>query len=1408
MAKIVIGAAMVAGSVVAMAVNPELAGVALKMAELGISMGASLTMGGIADELRGGPHNGFSTRQPAAARQCIYGQVRVTGTIIYESTTGSSHNLNQVIAWAAHSCQSIDNLYLDGRQLHAGAAIGEGNRGLNATFTDDAGNKYNLGDVVWWSNLALGQSGGHWYVDLHNQNTAYWDDTCTLKGICATYLRCTYHSNAFPGIPGVKAMVHGKNDIYDPRTKTSGYTNNAALVIADFLCNSEFGIGCDYATEIDEDQLIAAANICDEQVQLAVLPTSETLAWVAYTSYTVGTRFIAGGVVYTVTTAYTSLNRFGLHDLPNITKASTATTESRYTINGFFDTNSAPGDTLDSMLMACEGHISYSGGRWKIYPAAWYGTNLAFDESDLTGKVQWTPKHKYRDLVNTVRATYVSPCYPYAVTGYDQDNKDTNIFNGAWQPTDAPEYAQDAGHGYDSDANLAADNDIKLYADRRYQFVTSCATVQRLMKIHLLRNRQQGSGILPMNLSSYQTQAQDVIEMSFPAFGWVDKYLEVQQFHFVPSINSKDGKTAPSIACELQVVETDPSVYSWSTAEERGVEDTPSPTLDADTTVNPPTNLALEDDSSTSVMLADGTSKTRMLVTWTAPDDPFVTSGGHIQIQYQFVTVDSTEPSGTLSPTQNADGTWSSGWVSGGQVNGDARYAYLDGIGGYQSITVQIRATRANGAASDWVASGLATLHAVCSPEPVVNGAVKTAQSTADTATTAASAAQTTANTATTIASTATTNIAQINSTDYLTNTDKIALMAKYAAELATKTALDSQATTWGASSTYYDNAVGAISTALINAGAPSNWATIWPDGTTGGPWINVQTILSNLWGQVATQRTALQAAISAGQAAQAQSAAISAAASDALTKSNAVQLASQPHQVAWAYASKPALPSSSYPAGYYAITADFHTVQVSTDGTAWNDVLVATSALVGQITTKQLVVMDYTNLCLNPSFEDGLNQWYADTNQPIVGVGTLSSNFAHSGTNALYLTSDGSTHEIDNGNIITCSPGDTYTASVWAYLSGTLSSGSATLYLVYSDKNGNTLGNNGGTALTLTSGSWVQTRTTGTTPTGCVKVKLALVNNGLTTGTVYLDDFDFRHCADASLIVDGSVTANKLVVGAAIADVERVGSLTANVIYFSDGFCLNSLETSSSILNKQGSIVPLQPFTFTYATTTTSVTITWSATTLYRSDGTTITISGGSATYSGLTANATYYMYPYVSIAGLTLNFIAAPSTSQNPVYAIQAQFDGRSPVSPLSFTTPSSGTAGGSGGDNCPEASETVDVQGKGSTRVDAVKIGDLIRGYDFAAKADVYRKVIMTNSGHCASWRVVDGHKVTPVEPVYFNAAWQSAYQASAVIDATVSRSVKIQVEAEDDQSHNYYLVSGTELLIHNMRAQLPC
>ena len=125
-----------------------------------------------------------------------------------------------------------------------------------------------------------------------------------------------------------------------------------------------------------------------------------------------------------------------------------------------------------------------------------------------------------------------------------------------------------------------------------------------------------------------------------------------------------------------------------------------------------------------------------------------------------------------------------------------------------------------------------------------------------------------------------------INSADALTNSGKIALMESWKSELQTQARLDASATALGITTakTEYDNAITALSTGLIAAGAPSNWAAVWPDGTTLSK-TGIASSLATWWEAIASKRATLQVAISQAQSSAAQAAAISAAATDAASK-------------------------------------------------------------------------------------------------------------------------------------------------------------------------------------------------------------------------------------------------------------------------------------------------------------------------------------------------------------------------------------------------------------------------------------------------------------------------------------------------------------------------------------------
>jgi hypothetical protein len=84
--------------------------------------GVSLEAGAAAEALTGQRGMGITTRLVAGLRQIIYGQQRLGGVILYQSTTGAggasgNYVYNFVIALATHEIDAVINVYLDGRQV-------------------------------------------------------------------------------------------------------------------------------------------------------------------------------------------------------------------------------------------------------------------------------------------------------------------------------------------------------------------------------------------------------------------------------------------------------------------------------------------------------------------------------------------------------------------------------------------------------------------------------------------------------------------------------------------------------------------------------------------------------------------------------------------------------------------------------------------------------------------------------------------------------------------------------------------------------------------------------------------------------------------------------------------------------------------------------------------------------------------------------------------------------------------------------------------------------------------------------------------------------------------------------------------------------------------------------------------
>lgn len=447
---------------------------------------------------------------------------------------------------------------------------------------------------------------------------------------------------------------------------------------------------------------------------------------------------------------------------------------------------------------------------------------------------------------------------------------------------------------------------------------------------------------------------------------------------------------------------------------------------------------------------------------------------------------------------------------------------------------------------------------------------------------------------------------------NYLSNSGKIDLMAQYAAELAAKTSLDATAASLSVSSAAYDAAVAAVNTTLTQAGAPSNWATTWPDGTTFGPVVGIQTLLANDWSAIATQRSALQSAIAAANAAAAQTAAISAAAADATTKMDSAVTTAQ-NLAPMVVSALPTLPNATYPNGKVVWNAADSKLYQNNAG-AWMALVVsganieagsvtateiasntitagqiaagaigAQQIAAGAITTASLTVTDFTNLIPNSTSEDETpaGGWPAGAFEAV----DLKDNaqWAYLGTQCrAFLAPQNGEVAHAYTPLTTCAPGDSFYASAYtavdpfagAYRSISVDFFNSAHAWLGQGSSGTRasdgwVGAGAGDGVTPNP-SYVQQTVTAVAPAGAAFVQFNCHGNGGNNANTQagFDNMVLRRMADANLIVNGAITADKISAGAITGDMITAGVLTAKVIYFTDGFCLNTLEPKEAGAN------------------------------------------------------------------------------------------------------------------------------------------------------------------------------------------------------------------------------------------------
>ena len=191
----------------------------------------------------------------------VYGRRQVGITRVFLESSGSD---NQYLYMAGVVCEGeieeIEEIYIDDKQVTFDGAL-----------TDGTLREVSSSDSNFYKDSSHIQIQAFYGTD--NQvassiltNSTNWTSNHRLRGVCYLAFRFKWNQDIFSSIPQVRVTLKGRK-VYDPRTDTTAYTSNSALILLDYLRNTRYGKGLpDSAFESDFASFKTSANECETQI--------------------------------------------------------------------------------------------------------------------------------------------------------------------------------------------------------------------------------------------------------------------------------------------------------------------------------------------------------------------------------------------------------------------------------------------------------------------------------------------------------------------------------------------------------------------------------------------------------------------------------------------------------------------------------------------------------------------------------------------------------------------------------------------------------------------------------------------------------------------------------------------------------------------------------------------------------------------------------------------------------------------------------------------------------------------------------------------------------------------------------------------------------------------------------------
>lgn len=261
--------------------------------------------------------------------------------------------------------------------------------------------------------------------------------------------------------------------------------------------------------------------------------------------------------------------------------------QKRFEMNGWVDTSRSVEQNLVELCTSCRGQIINEGDKWRLVIRRQRAVSGFKINEDNTVEGSWQFILPGSDgAPNVGRASYIDP------------SRDYDVDNVQW-----PEPGQ-------VNVFLADDNAFEQRLEIDLPFTDNRVRAQQIVMTLVKESREAIGVICTLRESALQVRVGDLVEVTYPTPGWVDKVFDVAALLL-----------SPDATMRAVLVEYEPTVYDLDTQfAQPEAQDTnlPNPFVVAE-----PTSLVLV-SSGKALQTNDGRYIPRIQATWGKSNDPFV----------------------------------------------------------------------------------------------------------------------------------------------------------------------------------------------------------------------------------------------------------------------------------------------------------------------------------------------------------------------------------------------------------------------------------------------------------------------------------------------------------------------------------------------------------------------------------------------------------------------------------------------------------------------------------------------------------------------------------------------------------------------------------------------------------------